>query len=83
MKIFFYQHFWSDSPPYAKLLGSLGVELTQNEHEMSVITQQLSYNQVDRFSKSDSRDKIDGAEITRISLLFWASKHRFFYFLIK
>lgn len=67
--IFFYQHFWPDSPPYANMLRTISSHFAQNGHEISVITAQPSYKVGDRTSRSPVFERLDGVSIRRLALL--------------
>jgi len=81
--LFFYQHFWPDSPPYANLLRTLGAELVENDYEVEIITQQPSYKSSDRLKKCQSHEVLDGVQITRIPLIPGSERFRVFLLLGK
>ena len=68
MKIlFFYQHFWPDSPPDANMLRVLGTGLFEKDKQVNVLTAQPSYKTSDREIKRASREELDGISVTRLT----------------
>ena len=52
--LFFYQHFWPDSPPYANMLRAIGGHLQQQGHAVTVLTGEPSYKTSDRAERVES-----------------------------
>ena len=67
--LFFYQHFWPDSPPYANMLRTISAHFAQRGHEISVLTAQPSYKLVDRSARSPAFEQLDGISVRRLALL--------------
>jgi len=67
--LFFYQHFWPDSPPYANMLRTISAHFAQRGHEISVLTAQPSYKVVDRAAKSPMAERLDNVSIRRLALI--------------
>ena len=67
--LFFYQHFWPDSPPYANMLRTISSHFAQKGHKISVLTAQPSYKQVDRAARSPAFEQLDGVNVSRLALL--------------
>ena len=67
--LFFYQHFWPDSPPYANTLRTISAHFAQRGHEISVLTAQPSYKLVDRSARSPAFERLDGIGVRRLALL--------------
>lgn len=74
--LFFYQHFWPDSPPYANMLRAIGSHLGEGEHTVSVLTGEPSYKAVDREGRIEGIDTVDGVKIRRLRLLTGSRKLR-------
>ena len=67
--LFFYQHFWPDSPPYANMLRTISSHFALAGHEVSVLTAQPSYKVVDRAAQSQAFERLDGVNVRRLALL--------------
>jgi len=67
--LFFYQHFWPDSPPYANMLRAISSELANRGKAVSVVTAAPAYKSIDRDSHVPQREIVDGVKVTRLSLL--------------
>lgn len=67
--LFFYQHFWPDSPPYANMLRTISSHFAQSGHEISVLTAQPSYKVGDRAAKSPGSERLDNVSVRRLALL--------------
>lgn len=67
--LFFYQHFWPDSPPYANMLRTISSHFAHSGHEVSVLTAQPSYKVGDRAAKSPGFERLDNVSVRRLSLL--------------
>ena len=67
--LFFYQHFWPDSPPYANMLRVIGSELADSGHTVSMITSEPSYKVVDRSIACQRSEELDGIHVKRLRLL--------------
>lgn len=67
--VFFYQHFWPDSPPYANLLRVIGSGLVTAGFAVDMLTAQPSYKASDRRTTQRSKDDVDRIAVTRLSLL--------------
>lgn len=67
--LFFYQHFWPDSPPYANMLRTISSHFAQKGHEISVLTAQPSYKVVDRSTRSPTYERLDDVGVRRLALL--------------
>ena len=67
--LFFYQHFWPDSPPYANMLRTISAYFAGKGHEISVLTAQPSYKLVDRAARSPATERIDNVRVRRLALL--------------
>ena len=67
--LFFYQHFWPDSPPYANMLRVIAAGLAEAGHEASVLTAQPSYKAEDRAGRSPARERLDGVDVRRLAPL--------------
>ena len=67
--LFFYQHFWPDSPPYANMLRTISSYFAENGHEISVLTAQPSYKQADRAARSPAFEQLDNVIVRRLALL--------------
>jgi len=74
--LFFYQHFWPDSPPYATLLRVIGRELVQRERAVGMVTAQPSYKQGDRAGQQPKSEVLDGIVVDRLSLLPQSDSYR-------
>ena len=72
--VFFYQHFWPDSPPYANMLRVIGRGLSEAGHAVSMVAAQPSYKASDRASRSAARERIDGIDVTRLAPLPFADR---------
>ena len=74
--LFFYQHFWPDSPPYANMLRAISSELASRGKTVSVVTAAPAYKSVDRNTHVSRREMVDGVKVTRLSLLPGSRKSR-------
>jgi len=74
--LFFYQHFWPDSPPYANMLRAMGQSLVANGHEVQILTAQPSYKAGDRAQQHPARDQLDGIQVRRLSHFPGSNRHR-------
>ena len=73
--VFFYQHFWPDSPPYANLLRAIGGGLSSpgglgsRRLVVDMLAAQPSYKTTDRRRRLAAHECIDGIEVTRLAPL--------------
>lgn len=67
--LFFYQHFWPDSPPYANMLRTIGSHLSEQEHDVSVLSAEPSYKANDRKLQCQTSEVLDGIVVKRLRLL--------------
>jgi len=74
--LFFYQHFWPDSPPYASMLRSIGVRLNAFGFHVGMLTAQPSYKPLDFANKALAAETLDSIEVKRLGNLPGASKVR-------
>ncbi|MHC4837863.1 MAG: hypothetical protein ACYTF3_06720 [Planctomycetota bacterium] len=61
--------FWPAAPPYASMLRSIGRELVEEGHEVTVLTAQPSYNRATRVEKRPRVEQLDGMTVRRVRLL--------------
>ena len=71
--VFFYQHFWPDTPPYASLLRTIGESLVHEGSNVHVVTGHPSYKRVDRESNASSNELINSVSVQRLGSL-WGIK---------
>lgn len=74
--LFFYQHFWPDSPPYASMLRSIGGRLNKQGCKVEMLTAQPSYKPIDFNQKCAQSETLDSIDIKRLSTLPGANKIR-------
>lgn len=74
--LFFYQHFWPDSPPYASMLRIIGRGLCEAGSRVTMLTAQPSYKATDRADARPSRERVDGIDVRRLAALPLASRAR-------
>lgn len=74
--LFFYQHFWPDSPPYAAMLRSIGSRLNGHGIKVGILTAQPSYKPINFELKCASRETLDFIEVKRLSTLPGAKRIR-------
>jgi len=78
--VFFYQHFWPDSPPYANLLRAIGAGLSSpggvgsQRLVVEMLTAQPSYKATDRSRRLPAHELVDRISVTRLALLPGSSR---------
>lgn len=58
--------FWPDAPPYASMLRSIGRQLVEDGHDVTVLTAQPSYNAATAGKRRPAVEEIDGIRIVRL-----------------
>lgn len=74
--LFFYQHFWPDSPPYANMLRAIGGNLSDVGLEVSMLTAQPSYKAGDMAQECPEAEIVDGISVKRLRKLPGAASSR-------
>jgi glycosyltransferase involved in cell wall biosynthesis len=64
-----HRYFWPDTPPYGWMLKSISARLTLDEHRVTVLTSQPSYNPAAKVPRQPSSQNLNGVEVIRLSLL--------------
>ena len=67
--LFYYQHFWPDSPPYANMLRAIGAHIHQQGHCVFMLTGEPSYKTSDRDGRVPDAEIVDGIKVRRLALL--------------
>ena len=67
--LFFYQHFWPDSPPYANMLRAIGAHLSEQDYTPGMLTGEPSYKTTDRSDRVVATEVVDGIQVRRLRLL--------------
>ena len=70
--LFFYQHFWPDSTPYANMLRAIGKQLIDKGTTVSILTAQPSYRFADFDRKRLAAESVDGIQVRRLANLPFA-----------
>lgn len=63
-----HRYFWPDTPPYASILRTIGKKLTDDGHEVVVLSSQPSYKTGVHISPLPAVEDIDGMTVHRIAL---------------
>ncbi len=66
-----YRHYWPDITPYARLLKTITERLTDDGHEVTVLTAQPGYNDVKQ-EKQPWRETLGGVDVVR----YWLPPER-------
>lgn len=74
--LFFYQHFWPDSPPYANMLRAMGENLVASGHDVRVLTAQPSYKEDDRSREQPEHELLNGIQVRRLPRLPLSLRYR-------
>ena len=68
--VFFYQHYWPDSPPYASMLRTIGESLQSQEVNVHILTGHPSYKSVDRKMRVRPNELMNGVSVQRLPSLW-------------
>lgn len=73
-----HRYFWPDTPPYAAMLRSIGKKLSDQGHEVTVLSSQPSYKIGVALQRQPAIEKVDGMVVHRLSLFRENGRHVIF-----